>query len=144
MEENQNYYYQAPPEQAPPTPPDNSFLEYRNIATCIILSVVTCGIYGLYWLYKLVGDLNRASNDPDQTSGGMVILLSFITCGIYQLYWFYKAGQQMNTAKLLRGMQQDASTGILYLVLAIFQLHIISYALIQNELNIIATTDRRK
>ena len=28
-------------------------IQQRNIAVCIILSIVTCGIYGLYWLAGL-------------------------------------------------------------------------------------------
>ena len=30
----------------------------RNIALCIILSIVTCGIYGLIWLVFLTDDTN--------------------------------------------------------------------------------------
>lgn len=54
---------------------------------CIILSLITCGIYGIYWEYCIVQDSNTASNEPYATSGGMVILLSIVTCGIYGLYW---------------------------------------------------------
>ncbi len=25
----------------------------RNIALCIIFTLITCGIYGLYWQYKM-------------------------------------------------------------------------------------------
>ena len=25
----------------------------KNIVLCVILSIITCGIYGLYWLYTL-------------------------------------------------------------------------------------------
>ncbi|MBQ6092168.1 MAG: DUF4234 domain-containing protein, partial [Clostridia bacterium] len=24
-------------------------IEKRSVATCVILSIVTCGIYGIYW-----------------------------------------------------------------------------------------------
>lgn len=58
-------------------------IEQRNIALCIILSIITCGIYGLYWIYKLTEDVNTLKGDPNATSGGIVILLGIITCGIY-------------------------------------------------------------
>ena len=61
-----------------------------------------------------------------------------MTCSIYQLYWLYKAGQQVNKAKTARGMSVDSNASILYLVLGIFGLSIVSYALIQNELNQLA------
>ena len=82
--------------------------------------------------------LNAAANDPNATSGITVFLLSLITCGIYQLYWFYKAGQQVNQAKTARGMAVDSNISILYLVLGIFGLSIVTYALLQNELNQLA------
>lgn len=138
MDENNNYYYQAPPQPEPPKPPQNPngrFIENRNIALCIILSVITCGIYGIYWLYRIIEDLNAASNDPSPTSGGMVIVLMLVTCNIYGWFWLYKAGQQMNQAKQLRGLPPDPNASIIYLVLAIFGLNIVSYAIIQNDLN---------
>ena len=58
-------------------------IQNRNIALCIFLSLITCGIYGLYWIYCVVTDLNTASGEFDDTSGGMVILLNIVTCGIY-------------------------------------------------------------
>lgn len=45
-------------------------VQNRNIAMCVILSFVTCGIYGLIWLYQMTNDLNTVSRDPNGTSGG--------------------------------------------------------------------------
>ena len=41
----------------------------RNIGVCILLSIVTCGIYGIVWLVQMVDELNAAANDPNATSG---------------------------------------------------------------------------
>ena len=79
-------------------------------------------------------DLNRISGKND-TSGGLVVLLSIITCGIYGWFWLYQAGDKINQGKMQRGVPADSSLGILYLVLGIFGFSIISYALIQNEIN---------
>ena len=150
MEENHgNNYYQAPPQPEPqpqqqPQNPRGRFIENRNIALCIVLSIVTCGIYGLYWLYRIIEDLNTASNDSAPTSGGTVILLMLITCNIYGWFWLYKAGQQMNRAKQLRGLPQDPNASIIYLVLAIFGLNIVSYAIIQNDLNTFSTMNAQQ
>ena len=137
----QNQYYQQQAQFAqtggyiPPQKPIH--FGQRNIAVAIILSLVTCGIYGLYWMYKIVEELNEASEN-NGTSGGMVILLSIVTCGIYMFYWMYKAGGYVNTAKTRRNIPSDSNSGIIYLVLCIFGLSIVSYCLIQNELNQIA------
>ncbi len=107
----------------------------RSIPLCIVLSIVTCGIYGLYWLYSLANDLNNASAEQNPTSGGMVVLISLVTCNFYLYYWMYKAGQQVVRAKQMRGLPADSNSSILYLILTFFGLGFISYALIQNELN---------
>ena len=113
----------------------NGPIKNRNIVTCILLSLVTCGIYGLIWLAGMADDLNTASGDTNGTTGITVVLLSIVTCSIYLFFWMYKAGGQVNRAKAARGIAQDSNTGILYLILSIFGLSIVSYCLIQNELN---------
>ena len=112
----------------------------RNIAVCILLSVVTCGIYGIYWLICLNDDCNRAANNPNGTSGGVVFLLTLVTCGIYGIYWCYKKGQDLDTAFTSRGLTAP-NKGVILLVLAIFGLSIISYALIQDDLNKLSDVD---
>ena len=92
----------------------------------------------LYWIYCVVTDLNLASGEVDDTSGGMVILLSIVTCNIYMLYWYYKAGSKVNQIRYLDGNMQDGSLGILYLLLSLFGFGFVSLALIQNELNRVA------
>lgn len=108
-------------------------IKERNLVVCIILSLVTFGIYGIYWYICLVNDTNKVANSSDK-SGGVVFLLTLVTCGIYGLYWTYKQGEKLNSAKSSRGMEANCS-GILYLVLQIFGLGIVSWAMMQNELN---------
>lgn len=111
----------------------------RSIATCVILSIVTCGIYGLYWLACLVDNLNTAAQYPQDTTGGTVLLLTLVTCGIYGLYWLYKAGEKVNRIHQFNGEYTDSTTSVLYLLLGIFGFSIISYCLIQSELNKVAS-----
>ncbi len=104
----------------------------RNIGVCIVLTIVTCGIYGLYWLVCLADDINSLTN-KNGMSGGMVLLLSIVTCGIYSLYWMYVSGAAIDEYKGTHDY-----TGIIYLVLSILGFGIVSYALMQNELNKLA------
>ena len=112
-------------------------IQQRNIAVCIILSIVTCGIYGLYWLVCLTNDTNTAAGTTDGTSGGMVLLLTIVTCHIYMLYWGYKQGEKIDQVKSQRGFP-SGSNGIAYLLLCLFGFSIVAYALMQDELNKIA------
>lgn len=109
-------------------------LEYRDIAIAIILSIVTCGIYGIFWIISLTNDANKVSDRPTDTSGGMVILLTLITCGIYGIYWNYKMGQKIYEAGQ-RYNKSISDNSVLYLVLSLFGLAIVNYALMQSDLN---------
>lgn len=112
----------------------------RSIGVAILLSIITCGIYGIYWFVVVTDDTNRSLNDANGTSGGVAVLLSIVTCGIYGLYWAYKQGEKLDAAKNMRGMP-SSNSGILYLVLDIFGLGIISIALMQDSLNKISDYD---
>lgn len=104
----------------------------RNIALCIILSLVTCGIYGLYWFVCLTDDTNTISGEQG-TSGVLALVLTIVTCGIYGFYWAYKCGDKIDAAHQKKG-EPSGNGGILYLILFFFG-GIIAYALIQNEIN---------
>lgn len=108
-------------------------INQRNIGVCILLSIVTCGIYGLYWFVKLNDELNFASKEANPTSGGMALVLTIVTCGIYGWYWMYKAGEKVDRIK-----GQNANTAIIYIILSFLGLGIVNYCLIQSELNKIA------
>ncbi|MFC2740457.1 DUF4234 domain-containing protein [uncultured Selenomonas sp.] len=113
----------------------------RSLPLAIVLSFVTLGVYAFYWIYALTEDAHAAAGERTTASGGMVILFSLITCGIYSLYWLYKMGETIIMAKQKRGMAVDTNLPIIYLVLALFGLGIVSYALMQNALNDIIDYD---
>ena len=43
-------------------------LPERNIVVCILLSLITCGIYGIYWFIVMTDESNMVSDD--QTASG--------------------------------------------------------------------------
>lgn len=101
-------------------------MKQRSVGIAILLSIITCGIYGIYWLIMLNDETNYVSgHQQDGTSGGVVFLLTLVTCGIYGYYWCYKQGEKLNEAKMQRGIMviQVLRYFILYfqfLVLALF------------------------
>lgn len=108
----------------------NSVITPRNIPLCVILSIVTCGIYGIYWMIKLNDEINALAGEPYATSGGMVFLLSVVTCNIYNLYWMYKMGERSDRINGIQG-----NSNILYLVIGIFGFGIVNYCLMQDTIN---------
>lgn len=111
-----------------------AMVQNRSIATCIILTIITCGIYGIFWFISLTDDTRTLSNDVTSASGGTAFLYSLVTCGIYGFYWAYKQGERIDAARQARGLA-PSNQGALYLILFIFGLGIIGYALMQNEIN---------
>lgn len=104
-------------------------IQKRNIATAIILSFITCGIYGIYWFIKLTNEMNRLTGNEQDTSGGVAFLLTIVTCGIYGIYWAYRMGEKRDR---LRG--ENASSPVLYLILMLV-FGIAVYALAQDAIN---------
>lgn len=108
-------------------------MKERSIAMCIILSFITFGIYGIYWFVKINSESLELSGEEGR-GAGMVILLSIITFGIYGLFWVYKLGERMDIIAAKNGRPQS-SRSILYLILNLFGLSIVTFALVQDELN---------
>ncbi len=103
----------------------------RSVGLCVFFSIITLGIYYLYWLYHIHNDAQEVCGYPMTVSGGVVVLLHIVTGGIYTYYWMYKTGQFLDTAK----GQPGGNSGILYMVLKFFGLGIVSLAIMQSELN---------
>lgn len=118
-------------------------MEKRNIGLAIVFTMITCGIYGFYWLYKMTEEVHCLVGRRTTASGGMVILYTLLSCGIYSFYWMYKMGETMTEAKMMRGMHADQNSALLYIVLAIFALGIVSEALIQSSINDVIAFDER-
>lgn len=124
-------------DETPPLPVPADKIQKRNIALYFILTLVTCGIFGIYWFCTLNDDTNKVSGHPEAASGVVALLLSVVTCGIYGLFWMYNMGTRIDEAKAKRG-QPGGSSGALYLILAILGLGFISELILQNELNKLA------
>lgn len=105
-----------------------SNIQGRKLATACILTIITLGIYGIYWMIKLNNEINELAGEPEATSGGMVILYIIITCGLYSVYWYYKMGQRCNVIEGTTGNE------VLLIILSIF-CPIMADAIMQDKIN---------
>ena len=115
--------------------------EDRSLLIYILLSVVTCGIYGLIFMWSFTNDLNDVSSakDPDGWRSPnfiIVILLTIVTCGIYSWYWLYKVGNTIQRSGDDYGVRVDESGTTLILWCLLLGVGVfISYHLIFKNMN---------
>ena len=115
-------------------------MQKRSVATVILLSIITCGIYSLYWMVVTTNDIEYTlgkKSDGVCRSGGIVLLLSIVTCGIYTFYWYYKEAQRLKILAEDAGVRSSGTEDWVYLVVAIFGLGIVDMAIMQDEINMI-------
>lgn len=98
-------------------------MKKRNVGLAVLFSIITFGIYGIYWFVCLTNDSNTINPEEKTASGGLAIVLSLVTFGIYGIYWNYKLGKKLT------------GSGTLYLILSLIGLGIVNYILGQSEIN---------
>lgn len=59
--------------------------QVRNPVTVLLLTLVTCGLYGLYWFTQIAGELNDALGE-ERFKPVTDIVLSIVTCGLWFLW----------------------------------------------------------
>jgi len=122
----------------------------RSFIMCIILSIVTLGIYGLYWTYKLAKDVNLiCAGDGKKTAGLLLLFLfSLLTFGIYSLVWIFKLGDRLqeNGPKYNVNIKDGGSTLLLWSVMGAFIVigpYVALYILIKNVNLLAAEYDKK-
>lgn len=104
-------------------------MKVRSVPMAIVYSIITLGIYSIYWFVCLTDDTNALAKS--KTAGGIkALIFTIITCGIYSLYWIYMLGVKDGE------ISGNGSRGALYLILSFFGVGFICAAVLtQNTLN---------
>ena len=63
----------------------------RGFWKYFFFSLITLGIYNLYYIHKIAQEANL-DDEKGKKVGGLIfyIIFTFLTAGIYSLYWNYK------------------------------------------------------
>ncbi len=101
----------------------------KNIVTCVLLTIVTCGLYGIYWWYTIHEEAMKVNPQEITQSFAISYLLSIVTCGIYMFYWQYKLG------RAFMPINGGKDNSILFLVLSLFGLQIVNLVIMQEDIN---------
>ena len=103
----------------------------RSVATVIILTLVTCGIYGWYWMYTTSNELQKESGQS-QLSPMAILLLSIFLGTVGSALFGYDSAKCIDSLNARRGITSD--NNVLYIILGLF-IPIVLIGIVQNEIN---------
>lgn len=105
----------------------------RNPILVLVFSIITCGIYFLYWIYATSNDIKNYLNDSNINP--VLELLISIICFPYMFYWFYKYAKLVSTVQQTAGIEQPEDNSVLCVILPFLGLSVVSALIIQSGLN---------
>ena len=103
--------------------PARRIMTNRGLIKYILFTVLTLGIYGYYFVYKMAQDMNTMCADDDQKTGGLIafILLNIVTLGIYGIYWWYRIANRvyLNAPRYGIAVAEKGSSFLLWYLLGV-------------------------
>ncbi len=105
-------------------------LHIRSIALDIVLSVLTCMLYNIYWQYKQMGAIN-AMIKQEKYSFSIWLILTLITCGLYHIYHEYRKSQDIDRAL----GRTNSNEPLVMVLLTVLGLSIVADAIQQSSIN---------
>lgn len=123
----------------------------RSIWSFIFYSLITFGIYEIWYYHKIVKDVNTICEEDGKRSPGVLvyIVLSLLTCGIYNIIWWCNMHDRLRaTAKTKGVIIEQTTSGLMLLHIgAYFVMGILSLVAIHKfigTLNDMATNYNRE
>ena len=107
-------------------------IKNRNVVTAIILTIVTCGIYGIYWAIMLAREAVSVKDASDDGILEIVLMLFLPFLG------FFLAEKKFAEGCQARGIAHKDNS-VIYLILGLVGLGIVNFCMLQSDLNKIAT-----
>jgi hypothetical protein len=106
----------------------------RSPALVLLFSIITCGIYHVYWYFAVLYEMRDAGHSPTGNSPWLDFLIAVVTLGLYGFYVDYRIGKEILELQAERGLREN-DTSVMAVVLDIFGLGVVASALQQSELN---------
>ncbi|WP_141583936.1 DUF4234 domain-containing protein [Actinomadura sp. WMMA1423] len=132
----QGGYTPAPAQQqAPAAVGTGRNMKRRNpVGAWLGLPIITFGIYGLVWFFKVHNELHEYDRRIDNAATNALLSMLFggITLGIWPLVMWVKLGGRIAEAQKAAGLQPSCSGGMGFL-LGIFGFGVLYYQLQLNK-----------
>ncbi len=88
----------------------------RDPIIVLVLTLFTCGFYGLYWQFVTTSELKTVSG-RDDLNPMVDLLLGFVTCGIWSFYVMYRNSEITHNVLTARAIQHENRTQTIMLLL---------------------------
>ena len=107
---------------------------YLSIPLYLILTLVTCGIFNLYWNYRQMEACNGLLKRVEFRFGYW-ILFTLLTCGIYHIFYQYKMGAAI--VELQRNYNKAVldALPVISVIVTVLGLSIVVDCIHQHEIN---------
>lgn len=110
-------------------------MEKFGFFSMILLSCITLGIYGIYWLNKFQKAVNSFVGKNVAATGWKLVIYLIITLGIYGIYQYYEDIVALNEAKDQRNMPGKRRSVAICVILMLFGLAIIPWYWMVSDAN---------
>ena len=110
----------------------------KSLLNVGVLSIVTCGIYLICWIYVTTNDVNSYMEE-EYFNPTLAVVLSIVTCGLFTIYWFYKYGNVIfNDMSKKANLDSYGESAIVVALLILVPFgYLYSVLTLQSKLNII-------
>ena len=105
-----------------------------NIALYLILTILTCGIFNLYWNFRQMEICNELLNRREFRFW-VWLLLTILTCGIYHIFYQYKMGAAIVEIQHSLNMVLFDKLPVISVLVTIIGFSIVVDCIHQHEIN---------
>ncbi|MBN2851501.1 MAG: DUF4234 domain-containing protein [Clostridia bacterium] len=107
--------------------------ERRPLGICLFFSIVSVGLFNIYWAYTVTYEISAVLDD-NRLNPIIEAIGSILTFGIYLVYWAYKYEKYIVQISKEQGVPCK-DYGLLLAVLSVFLLFPVSMMIMQKQLN---------
>lgn len=105
----------------------------RNPAMVLILALITCGLYGLVWLWQAETEMKEELGLADQNPG-LDVVLTILTFGIWFLVVIYRVSKQVAEAQQRVNVPPN-DLSLVALIVSVLGFWFVAITLLQVEMN---------
>lgn len=93
--------------------------EVRNPVTVLLLSLLTCGVYAIWYsFFALPEDLNRGLG-REEFNGVKELLLTLVTCGMWGFYYWWRVAEALIELQRSWGVEPVMDAPILFVMMLV-------------------------